>query len=193
MDVSINMILVEYLNKNNMNKILCAILCVVIYMNISCSNEERKISEIKQMVGRKIDFGNNYRVLPDSLAPLVQKSIDNDTIVVTYLDEVSCTDCTVKMLRKWHEVINQISPSLQLLVVIRTENIDEIRELVLRNGLGPVLIYENNSFVEKNNLRVLARNRTFLLDSGKTIILVGEPYGNKKMINLYKRVVDGGT
>lgn len=31
MDVSINMILVEYLNNNNMNKILYAIFCVVIY------------------------------------------------------------------------------------------------------------------------------------------------------------------
>lgn len=169
-----------------MKRILYAFLCIVISLFFSCTSEERKIAEVKQMIGRHIDFGNDYTIIPDSLSFSVQEMINGDTVVISYLDEISCTECTIKMLKKWHEFIKRIHPELQLLVVIKSNCNDEIKQLILNNELGPALLYENDNFKERNKLNVLAVNRTFLLNSESEIILVGEPYGNRKMMELYR-------
>ena len=172
------------------NKLLFAIFCLFASLCVSCSNGDRNAKEIKRMLGRHIDFGDDYRVIPDSMSLPIKRALEKDTIIISYIDELSCTECSVKMLKKWQEFVRMINKDLQLLVVIKENSPVEIEKLILENHLGPVLLYESDKFKERNGLDVLAVNKTFLIDSENKIILVGEPYGNRKMMELYSKVIN---
>jgi hypothetical protein len=173
-----------------MSKLSLLLLCLFLSSCVSCSNEGRNTKEIKQLLGRHIDFDDDYRVIPDTMLQPVKQMLDKDTIIISYIDELPCTECTVKMLKKWHEFVGMIGKDIQLIVVIKEECPTEIETLILDNHLGPVLIYENDKFEKRNGLGVLAVNKTFLLNSENEIILVGEPYGNRKMIDLYSKIIN---
>ncbi len=53
----------------------------------------------------------------------------------------------------------------------------------------PLLYYDCDVFGRVNELDVLARNKTFLLDRDDNIVLVGEPFYNERLSLLYKRMV----
>ena len=53
----------------------------------------------------------------------------------------------------------------------------------------PLMFYDSEVFKTENRLDVLARNKTFLLDQDNKIVLVGEPFNNQKLLNLYVKEI----
>ena len=113
-----------------------------------------------------------------------------DIKIVSYINDLPCTSCGVKMLHTWIEQVKQIDPEIAYVIVVQTPQKD-----VLFNNIDsmrlpyPLMYYDDSVFGEVNKLDVLARNKTFLLDKKNRIVVVGEPFGNENLSQLYKKAI----
>lgn len=161
-------------------------LAVLTSILFSCQEKSRTIREVEEMYGRKITFVEPYEIISsnESMESIIEKEVK----VVSYIDDFPCTDCTLNMLIDWIEVINSIDKDLGYLIIIRTNDVDELTKHIENKGIAhPIICYQTDAFKVENKLDVLARNRTFLLDKNDRIVLVGEPFNNEALLNLYKK------
>lgn len=47
----------------------------------------------------------------------------------------------------------------------------------------------DSAFNKANKLEILARNKTFLLDGDNRVVVVGEPFGNEKLWQVYDQAI----
>lgn len=163
--------------------VLLAFLC-------SCNNNDRLIKEVQALSGRKITFPTGYESLSYHESLSVDSLLTKDIKMVSYIDDFPCTSCGVKMLHAWIEEVKEIDPEVAYVIVVQTqeknvlfENIDSMRLPC------PLMYYDTSVFDEVNELDVLARNKTFLLNKENRIVLVGEPFGNEKLTQLYRKTI----
>ena len=165
-------------------------LTITVSLLTSCQGENRVIEEVKDMYGRKIAFVRPYSSIPSSRTLALDSTMSKDIKVVSYLENFSCTDCALNKLVNRIEIINSIDKDLGYLIVIRTNDVDELTKHIENKGIShPIMCYQSDAFKVENKLDVLARNRTFLLDKNDRIVLVGEPFNNEALLNLYKKAV----
>ena len=154
----------------------------------SCKNTSRIKNEIETLMGRRIEFLDGYHVLS---ANETLDFCDNGKIkVVSYIEDVKCTECTIKMLNKWIECVNSMSSDVEYVIVLADVDTDIFdKQIKCLKKKCSVISYDTDAFKMHNNLNVLARNRTFLLNDKNEIVLVGEPFGNEKMKLLYSEAI----
>ena len=156
-----------------------------LFILCSCNNGDRLTKDVMELMGRKIAFPTGYH---ESLS--VDSLLTKDIKMVSYIDDFPCTSCGVKMLHAWIEEVKEIDPEVAYVIVVQTqeknvlfENIDSMRLPC------PLMYYDTSVFDEVNELDVLARNKTFLLNKENRIVLVGEPFGNEKLTQLYRKTI----
>lgn len=161
---------------------------LLISVLFSCNNDNRIIHEISTMIGRRITFPEDYLWIPPHQAQRAEKYLKEDIKVITFIDNLSCTDCGIKALHYWVAEMKKIDKDVAYIVIIQTENRDELEMMadLVKQDI-PFMLYLTDSFKTNNNLNVLARNKTFLLNKENKIVLVGEPFGNEKLAQLYKK------
>ena len=156
----------------------------------SCNNNDRLIKEVQALTGREISFPAGYVSLSyhDSLS--VDSLLAKDIKLVSYIDNLPCTSCGVRMLHAWIEEMKEIDPKVAYVIVVQTQEKDVLFENIDSMHLPcPLMYYDTSIFGEENELDVLARNKTFLLNKENRIVLVGEPFGNEKLSQLYKKTI----
>ena len=156
----------------------------------SCRKEDRVIREIKELTGKKITFVKGYESLciNDSLA--ISAIISKDIKIISYIEDFPCTACTMDMLSDWIKVVKSFEEKVGFLLVINTPQKEELfKALREHNILYPIMYYDSEIFKEQNKLNVLTRNRTFLLNQNNEIVLVGEPFNNRKLFELYNKTI----
>lgn len=156
----------------------------------SCTNNDRVSKEIRELTGREIAFPDGYVSLSchDSLS--VDPLLEVDIKIVSYIDNLPCTSCGVKMLHAWIEEVKEIDPEVAYVIVVQTQEKDVLFENIdSMHLLCPLMYYDTSVFGDMNELDVLARNKTFLLNKENKIVLVGEPFGNEKLTQLYRKTI----
>lgn len=160
---------------------------------IVCScNKSRVIEEIKDLNGRIIQFPE-YEVLACDSASIHDYDFRLDGIkLVSYLDKVPCSPCIISMLQDWaEEVKEELGVGFSYIIVLQADDRQELLNAIrVCQFRTPIIYYANSTFTDINKLHVLARNKTFLLSSDNKITVVGEPFGNKKLWNVYKRAIN---
>jgi hypothetical protein len=157
---------------------------------ISCSNTDRQSAEIRELSGRQISFPSGYTTLPYSRLRDVDSLLKTDLKVVSYIDDLPCTSCGLKMLRSWIETINEINKDLTYIIVIHTKENNFFSDYVDSLCSKTIILnYDSYKFGEINKLNVMARNKTFLIDKNNRIVLIGEPFNHEKMFLLYQRTI----
>lgn len=164
--------------------------CILVLVFCSCNNNDRISNEVRDLYGRKIAFPDGYVSLSYHDSVSVDSLLTKDVKLVSYIDNLPCTSCGVKMLHAWIEEVKEIDPEVAYVIVVQTqeknvlfENIDSMRLPC------PLMYYDTSVFGEANKLDILARNKTFLLNKENKIVLVGEPFGNEKLTQLYKKTI----
>lgn len=168
---------------------LLYILSSVLFVFCACNNN-RVENEIRNLFGRQITFPTGYVSLSyhDSLS--VDSLLTKDIKMVSYIDDLPCTSCGVRMLRSWAEEVKEIDPEMAYVIVVQTQEKDVLFENIDSMRLScPLMYYDTSVFGEVNKLDVLARNKTFLLNKENKIVLVGEPFNNEKLSQLYRKAV----
>lgn len=159
---------------------------------LSCgsSDKNRVAKEVKALTGRHIVFPEGYMPLPVRDSLYADSLLGMDVKIVSYIDNLPCTSCGVKMLRSWIRRTELICPDAAFLIVVQTTERDTLLQYADSMHLSvPLLYYDSDVFGRVNGLDALARNKTFLLDRYDNIILVGEPFYNEKLSTLYKKRV----
>lgn len=157
----------------------------------SCQKEDRVTKEIKEMYGRKITFVSGYESISYNDSLSVDSIIKKKIKIVSYIDDFPCTSCTFNMLEDWISTIETLSKDVIFLIILNARNKEELRaNLKIHRIHLPVMYYKTDTFKIQNQLDVLARNRTFLLNQDDEIVLVGEPFQNKSMCELYKKNIN---
>ncbi len=163
---------------------------LLILIFCSCNNNDRLVKEVRALSGREILFPKGYCSLSYQNSMPIDSLLATDIKIVSYINDLPCTSCGVRMLHTWIEQVKQIDPEVAYVIVVQTPQKD-----VLFNNIDsmrlpyPLLYYEDSVFGEVNKLDVLARNKTFLLDKKNRIVVVGEPFGNEKLSQLYKKAI----
>jgi len=170
----------------NCYKVMTRILLSIIVILVSCSTETREEKEIKELFGREICFPNSYEIVSDAECD-VEVALRSTVKVVSYIDDFSCSSCTMSMLNQWSQEIKDSLPNIDYIFVLRIQNGGEVKAIQELHIPFPIIVYSNDDFGEANGLDyVLARNKTLLVFKGN-IVLVGEPYGSERKWNLYRR------
>lgn len=153
-----------------------------------CKHKSRVETEITKLSGQTIIFPKGYQIISEQDSLEINSIIKNSPKVITYFPEIPCTDCILKMLYDWQTEIKTLD--VPFILVIDSCNKNEIQKGIDKFKIDiPIIMYPINVFDKANNLNVLARNRTFLLDKNNIVLVVGEPFGNHKMKDLYSKTL----
>lgn len=163
---------------------------ILSFLFIGCNN--REIREVRRLYHKRISFDIPL-LLVDSLeiSEDINSVLQKPLKIVTYSDNYSCGTCMSNWLKIWNDVCDDLLINAELVIIVPGNDINGIQNLLLDSHLpNRILLDINRSFLTLNNLdNVLARNRTFLLDSKNHIILVGEPFKNANLIELYSKTI----
>lgn len=172
-----------------MKKFSLFCILLIVFVCFSCNKANRITREIKEMIGRNIVFPSGYKLhcCNDSLW---EQSSLCDIKIVTYVDNLPCTECGLRTMHDWIDDIKTIDNDVSYILVVQTEEPKDLFGMLDSIQLeAPFLFYPTDTFRLVNSLDVLARNKTFLLNKENKIVLVGEPFGNEKLTQLYKKTI----
>lgn len=168
-----------------MNRLLTIVVTIIVAEAVcSCKHKSRIETEIIRLSGQTIVFPEGYEIISQHDSSEVSSIITDSTKIVTYFPDIPCTECILNMLYDWQDEVKHMDIPFVLVV-------DSCNEEELRNGISEyeidihIIMYHTGIFNTTNELNVMARNRTFLLDKDNTILIVGEPFRNDRMKELY--------
>jgi len=114
--------------------------------------------------------------------------------VFVYIDSLGCTICRLK-LSEWKVYIEKcrsLKYNISFLFIIQSSNYKELEEKLLLNNFTYPLIYDSKGEFDKlNKLPKGDKFRTFLTDRKNRVVLVGSPIHNKKISDLYDKIISG--
>lgn len=173
--------------------VICLFTCPFITSCTNQSQQARIKKEIKKMMGSKIDlkFEAN-EISADTI--IYQSVIPEDCYrIVSFIPKIECSKCMLRIIPVMDSIAAIMNKSECTKLVIITDHNDYD---VLQKTLGElnvshsIYVDVNNEFLEKNEMtNIMARNKTVLVDKKGKIVLVGEPFHNSKMIDLYLNAV----
>lgn len=169
---------------------------LVISLCHSCKKQQIN-REIKKIYGTKI-------VIPDNLSV---KYHGNDTLyhgqekglatLIIWYDSLQCAACNLKYIEKWNRLFEYCEDSTQGIktMLIYSPSKNELYKfessLKITDFNYPVYVDYGNEFADLNSLIANCRSqKIFLLDNNQQIVLVGNPYHNNQMWNLYKSTMN---
>lgn len=145
------------------------------------------------MMGSKIDF--NFEMNEISTDTIIfQAVIPEDCYrIVSFIPKIECSKCMLKIIPVMDTIAALMNKSecTKLVIITDYNDNDELQKTLGElNVSHSIYVDINNKFLEKNEMtNVMARNKTILVDKNGKIVLVGEPFHNTKMKDLYLSVV----
>lgn len=156
---------------------------------LSCKNDSKIEKDIKELVGREIVFPEDGQVITrgehSTFDVLTHKKIK----VVSYFDYFECTSCNIDLIDMANSKIKELDNNVTFLGIIYNKDEKSIHKMFdTLNISAPILYYNTEIFGKKNDLKDRTTScKTFLLDENNKIVLVGEPFNNKKLETLYRK------
>lgn len=171
------------------------ILIVAILILLCSCNNIRK--EIELLSSRPI-------MLPDTLSNFYiskEEGHINSSIplmkLIVYIDSSECASCSIKQIDEWNSIIDsvlKISDKINFYFILTPQKINlfSVKKTLIAEGFNyPVLLDTLGKF-EKLNPH-LPKNRalhTFLLDENNSVILAGSPLYNKRIEEMFYKIVE---
>lgn len=119
--------------------------------------------------------------------------INNDYILLSYIDSSFCNKCHVRTFGFWEEIIDTCSLLGCNVIFIFSPRPDELKDVLsfLKSSFPyPVYVDANHEFKSTNNfIPNEIEYNTFLLDNNGCIKIVGNPLYSESIWTLYKTVL----
>lgn len=94
----------------------------------SCNNEGRIEKEIKALSGRELLFPEGYVSLSYHDSLKVEPLVNADIKIVSYVDNIACSSCSLNKLEAWVSQADSIDPEIPYLLVIHSNKKKEFVE-----------------------------------------------------------------
>ena len=156
---------------------------------LSCNQSKRHIEgQLREFIGTEI-------IIPESLFLFNNENnpINRDAKykIVSYIDSLSCTSCYLNnSTMVWADLLNSFkNQDFSLFMIFYTQDIEGIRRLFESYNLDvPFFIDFYGEFKDSNKIPIETMFHTFLLRDN-TVILVGDPSNNPKLLRLYEQEI----
>lgn len=171
---------------------------LVTILGVACSNREQQIVEgIKVLQSRTVQLPSNGLIMRQG--KVLHENIANDKglKLVVYADSVGCTGCAINHIDSWGSLVDyaeQFNDRLGFYFIFSPLK-RELRgtELMIANSMFdyPIMLDTLKEFERLNPH--LPKNKalhTFLLDENNNVILVGNPLHNKKIEEMFYKIVE---
>ena len=185
---------------NNGNKHIPQIVTLLttvfsLFFFYSCKNQ-RIAREIEQLYMTKIEIPDNLIPKNNGKNLLPQLQEDNYATLIIWYDSVQCASCSIKYIEKWNKIFEYSEDSVKGFTPVIIFSPSKKRlykfEASLKTTDFKYPIYVDYDFVfEKKNPQVShSSQNVFLIDKNNEIVLVGNPFYNSQMWNLYKTTIN---
>lgn len=151
-----------------------ALLVFTFLICFSCNDERQKLKkELKDFQSKKINIEyplKSFSALNDWKYFTPKKKYQ----IVTYIDG-TCPICLNK-LGLWDEYVKNHSEKLDFLLFVKYDNIEDLKYFLQRIDYKFEVIPDScNTFFKKNLFQQNEQFHTFLMDSSKNVLIVGNP------------------
>lgn len=159
---------------------------ILIILFCSCQNKAKNtVSDLKDFLGRTL-------YIPEQLENQFIKQpykFKNNLIITIYPKD--CTACAlenVSMYKLYIDTLKAFNTGISLLS--HKDNKEKI-EVALKDLKidFPIIYYDNNEFVTKNNLMKNTLLNTFVINNEKKIIWIGSPIATERTWNLFSKMM----
>ncbi len=164
------------------------IVCISFIFCCSCQNKEERI--VREWWGKTIKFPTSRpftTVNKDTIDMIAETN--NQKKILVYVDSLNCTECQLNFGR-WKDFLIDVNKlrdnKIKVLFYITTDRVKSIRKILTEEDFQyPVCMDKNDSINILNSFPKNPRFRTFLLDEGNKIILIGNPTTSQSIKQLY--------
>ena len=157
----------------------------------SCNTTSQKLlKEMTLLQSKPINCGQNELVHHDTL----QKEIK----CIVYSDSVNCTSCAINQMDLWNPLLEYSKSyngllNFYFIFCPARKDFQEMKLALIKNSRFnyPIILDTLWQFAKLNPH--LPKNKalhTFLLDENNNVILVGNPLHNKKIKEMFYRIVE---
>lgn len=169
-------------------RLLLILTIFLISIATGCKNNPKKEYEkvVKEWIGKTIQF-------PDSMQLISGEFITpptSDFTILGYYDSIGCTGCRMK-LEAWQQFMTMAdsvltSNKLKLLLIADTQDIDELKYLIMRNKFSYDVVYDvTGTLNKKNGFPKQPGLQAFLLDKNHSVLAIGNPIYFSNLKELY--------
>ena len=162
---------------------------------VSCHNG-RIDKEIEKFYESKISFPTKRIIKKDCCLYHDQMS-DSSFILVKYIEVDNCFDCKINQLAQfdYETYITGLSKKIPVVYLVNSpKEIDTselYHKLCAKRIRGTIYLDTCNAFMEANpHIPDNPLFHTFLLNEKNKVILIGDPFVNKKMNSLLEKVIN---
>ena len=165
-----------------------SIIFIIFWLSIiGCGQSNHYIEErLKEFIGTEIIIPGDLLLLNNTANPIRK---DAKYKIISYVDSASCTSCYLdRFSQAWTDMIDNFKDmDFSLFIIFHSEDIEGIRTLFNSYKLNiPFFIDCYGDFKNSNNIPLEGLFHTFLLRDN-TVTLVGTPFSNSKLLELYKQ------
>ena len=151
------------------------ILLVLLY---GCKREDGLNEQLKQMINKEIVFEDS-----------IYKNNKKFT-VVHYVDSIGCIPCKLRPY-DWIAFQTRIDSlynnDVEIVFISHINAIKDLKKLMIAKEMHDIVLLPDyaNRWANGNQIRNNQLFYTMLLDSNNRVLVIGEPFLNEKMIELY--------
>lgn len=171
---------------------------IILFLFVACSDRGQQIAkEIKTLQSKAIKMPSHVLVMQQS--KVINKVDDNDKTLklIVYTDSVGCTSCAINQINLWSSFIDyadQFKHQLKFYFLFSPvkKDLNSIKSAIACSMFDYPIVLDTLREFEKLNTH-LPTNRslhTFLLDENNNVILVGNPMHNKRIEEMFYKIVE---
>lgn len=172
-----------------MKYIITTPILLIFLFALGCSNREDCLREVL------LKFSSRPVVIQDSAMPF--ETNDSSTYrLVFYIDSVGCTGCTISSLAEKEQQARQdsILKKIRFVYIFDIDSTEQqnVQNLLFRYRIeGDIHIDTHKSFIQDNpHFPDNPLFHTFLINNSDSVILVGDPFANERIMGLLNSVID---
>lgn len=176
-----------------MNRFSFFIICgLALLLFSSCKDQGKKVisEHLDALYGKEVKFVHQDRYIIDGRDTVIHMTDTPDFKIVIFADSSGCQPCNLR-LGEFNLKIRElklIDKNARFIVIVQNSDYREFEHNVKHDMPGYPFIYDTEGlFLKINKLPLDSRFHAFLLDKNDKIVLVGNPVGNDKLWDLYKR------
>lgn len=189
-----------YMRNFKISIVQCFYLLILFLFMNSCkeSRKERIINLLREWDGKEIFFPPHSIFTIQGNDTVDFEVTGSQYLVVTYLDSVGCSGCQLQW-EHWKRFMSEVDSVIGInhvsfLFYLHPKDIEEVLYITRRDKFTyPICLDKKDDFNRYNHLPNEKDFHTFLLNSEKRVVAIGNPVNNPKVKELYFRVLTGDS
>ena len=171
---------------------------IILPLFIACSDQGQQFAkEIKNLQSKAIQLPSKGLVLQQG-CELQEVNVNEKVLrLVVYADSIGCTSCAINRINLWDGFIDyaeRFNDQLKFHFIFSPtkKDLNSIKLAIANSTLDNPIVLDTLGEFEALNPH-LPKNRalhTFLLDKNNNVILVGNPLHNKKIEEMFYKIVE---